>query len=75
VVGFFVAAAVVTTLRFLRAGERRLLYLVALFLLLAAAHSLDWTSRFKDPLHFAAGFAGLGLAWALTPRTGAGAVR
>jgi hypothetical protein len=67
VVGFFVAAAVVTALRFLKAREARLLPLVAMFLLLAAAYSLDWTSPWKDRLYLAAGLAGLGLAWAIAP--------
>jgi hypothetical protein len=67
VASFFVAAAVVTTLRYLKAREARLLPLVAMFLLLAAAHSLDWTSPWKDRLHFAVGFAGLFLAWAIAP--------
>ena len=66
-VGFFVAAAVGTALRFLKAREPRLLPLVAMFLLLGAAHSLDWTSPWKDRLHFAVGFAGLVLAWAIAP--------
>jgi hypothetical protein len=68
VVGFFVAASVVTALQFLRVKDRRLLLLLALFVFLAEAHSLEWRDPWKDRFHFAAGFAGLGLALALAPR-------
>jgi hypothetical protein len=68
VVGFFVAATVVTALQFLRVKDRRLLLLVALFVCLAEAHSLEWWDPWRDRFHFAAGFAGLGLLVALAPR-------
>jgi hypothetical protein len=68
VVGFFVAAAVVTVLQFLRVKDRRLLLLLALFVCLAEAHSLEWWDPWKDRFHFAAGFAGLGLLLVLAPR-------
>jgi hypothetical protein len=68
VVGFFVAAAVVTVLQFLRVKDRRLLLLLAMFVFLAQAHSLEWWDPWKQRFHFAAGFAGLGLLVALAPR-------
>ncbi|HEY6552527.1 MAG TPA: hypothetical protein VI669_04190 [Vicinamibacteria bacterium] len=67
-VGFFVAASVVTVLQFLRVKDRRLLLILALFVCLARAHSLEWWDPWKDRFHFAAGFAGLGLLLALGPR-------
>jgi hypothetical protein len=67
VVGFFVAATVVTGLRFLRVKDRRLLLLLALFAFLAAAHSLEWWDPWKARYHFAAGLAGLGLLLVLAP--------
>lgn len=65
--GFFVAATVVTLLQFLRVKEWRLLPLMALFACLAAAHGqADWqVTRY---FHFAAGFAGLVLLLVLSPR-------
>jgi hypothetical protein len=67
-VGFFVAATVVTLVQLLRLHDRRLLALLALFLLLALAHSRaagdPWARRF----HLAAGTAGLGLLVLLSPR-------
>jgi hypothetical protein len=68
VVGFFIAASVVTMLAFLRVKDRRLLLLLALFVCLARAHSLEWWDPWKDRFHFAAGFAGLGLLFVLSPR-------
>ena len=67
-VGFFVAASVVTLLQFLRGKDLRLLLLLALFLSLAEAHSLEWWDPWKGRFHLAAGFAGLGLLFALSPR-------
>ena len=67
-VGFFVAAVVVTAVQFLRVKDRRLLLLLALFACLAEAHSLEWWNPWKSRFHFAAGFAGLGLLLALAPR-------
>jgi hypothetical protein len=58
VVGFHVAAAVVTLLQFVRVRDRRLLPLLAMFALLAAAHDqADWFVARR--LHFAAGACGL----------------
>ena len=54
VVGFHVAAAVVTLMQFIRLRDRRLLPLLAMFALLAAAHDQsDWFVARR--LHFAAG--------------------
>jgi len=64
---FFVAAAVVTLVQWLRVRERRLLPLLALFALLAVAHyQRDWAAA--RPYHFAAGVAGLVLLLMLSPR-------
>jgi ABC-type Co2+ transport system permease subunit len=58
VVGFYVAAAVVALLQFVRVRDRRLLPLMAMFALLAAAHDQsDWFVARR--LHFAAGVCGL----------------
>ena len=58
VVGFYVAAAVVALLQFVRVRDRRLLPLMAMFALLAAAHDqADWYAARR--LHFAAGVCGL----------------
>jgi hypothetical protein len=64
---FFVAATVVTLLQWLRVRERRLLPLLALFALLAAAHHQDdW--RLARGFHLAAGAAGLILLAMLSSR-------
>ena len=58
VVGFYVAAAVITLLQYVRVRDRRLLPLMAMFALLAAAHDqTDWFVARR--LHFAAGACGL----------------
>lgn len=58
VVAFHVAAAVVTLIQFIRVRDRRLLLLLALFALLAAAHDQsDWFVARR--LHFAAGACAL----------------
>lgn len=67
-VAFFVAAAVVTTLQYLRLRERRVLPLVAMFLLLAAAHFRGEWDRWGRGFHFAAGAAGLLTLVAISPR-------
>ena len=66
-VGFFVAAVVVTLLQFLRLEDRRLLPLLALFACLALAHAQadGYAAR---PYHLAAGIAGLVLLLVLSPR-------
>ena len=68
-VGFFVAATVVTLIQLLRVRERRLLPLLALFVLLALAHSREWWDPWGRRFHLAAGGAGLALLAALSPRT------
>ena len=66
-VGFFVAAVVVTLLQYLRIRDRRLLPLLALFVCLMLAHyQKDWFAA--RPYHFAAGGAGLVLLLMLSPR-------
>ena len=58
VVAFYVAAAVVALLQYVRVRDRRLLPLMAMFALLAAAHDQsDWFVARR--LHFAAGACGL----------------
>jgi hypothetical protein len=64
--GFFVAATLVTLMQFVRAREKRLLPLLALFAFLAMAHSRDnWFAA--RPWHVAAGIAGLVLLVVITP--------
>jgi hypothetical protein len=69
---FFVAATVVTLVQYIRIRERRLLPLLALFVLLGLAHSREpgdpWGRRF----HLAAGTAGLVLLGVLSPGRSAG---
>ena len=67
-VGFFVAATVVTLLQYLRIRERRLLPLLALFVLLALAHSREAWDPWGRRFHLAAGTAGLALLAMLSPR-------
>ena len=67
-VGFFVAATVVTLVQFHRLHDRRLLALVALFLLLALAHSRQAGDPWGRRYHLAAGTAGLALLVLLSPR-------
>jgi hypothetical protein len=67
-VGFFVAATVVTLVQYLRLHERRLLPLLALFVLLALAHSRGAGDPWGRAFHLAAGTAGLGELILLTPR-------
>ena len=66
-VSFFVASTLVTLLQYLRLREARLLPLLAMFALLALAHSRDdW--RAGRAFHLAAGAAGLALLVMLSPR-------
>lgn len=66
-VGFYVAATVVGLYRFLRLRDRRLLPLVGVFALSAAAHAqTDWFVARR--LHFAAGTCGLLLLGVLSWR-------
>ena len=68
VLAFFVAATVVTLLQWLRLREKRLLPLLALFALLAAAQYSQDDWRTARGFHFAAGGAGLVLLVMLSPR-------
>ena len=67
-VGFFVAATVVTLAQYLRHRERRMLPLLALFVLLAVAHSRQPGSPWGPRFHLAAGTAGLALLVMLSLR-------
>jgi hypothetical protein len=67
-VGLFVAATVVTLIQYLRHRERRMLPLLALFVLQAAAHSRPAGDPWGGRLHLAAGTAGLTLLVMLSPR-------
>ena len=67
-VGFFVAATVVTLMQFVRLRDKRLVPLLALFACLAIAHAqADWYAA--RPWHLAAGVAGLALLFVLSPRS------
>lgn len=67
-VAFHVAATVVTLLQYLRVREKRLLPLLALFALLAVAHSRGEWDVLGRLFHLAAGLAGLALLVMLSPR-------
>ena len=70
-VAFFVASAVVGALQWWRLRDRRLLPLVALFLLLAAGHFRGEWDPWGRFFHFAAGGAGLLTLVVLSPRPAA----
>jgi hypothetical protein len=59
VIGFFVAAVVVTLLQYLRLHDRRLLPLLGLFVFLALAHFRGEWDFWGRHFHFAAGLCGL----------------
>jgi hypothetical protein len=59
--GVFVASAVVTLMRWWRVHDRRLLLLTGLFVMLAAAHSLEWWHRWRIGFELAAAACGLAL--------------
>ena len=67
--GFYVAAAVVTLVHWLRMKDRRLLPLLGLFTLMAAAHAFEWWHQYHYFLELAAIVCGLGLL-PLTDRRG-----
>jgi hypothetical protein len=67
-VGFFVAASIVSLVQWLRVKERRLLPLLALFLLLALSDSRESWDPWKRWFELLAGGAGLVLLVMLTPR-------
>jgi hypothetical protein len=67
-IGAFVAATVVALLQYFRVRDRRILLLVAMFLLQAVSLSLDWWSAWKAISQGAVCLAGLGLLFTLAPR-------
>ena len=68
VTGFFVAAAVVTLLQFLRVRDSRLLPLVALFALRGAARVMGEATPAGIAADILSGCAGLTLLFWLSPR-------
>ena len=70
-VAFFVAATVVTLLQLLRLRDRRLLPLLAMFVLLALGHFRGAFDGWGRLFHFAAGAAGLATLAVLSPRPAA----
>jgi hypothetical protein len=66
--GFFVACTVVSLLQYLRHRDRRLLALLALFALRAAARFLGERSAFGVAFDLLSGAAGLVLLCWLSPR-------
>jgi hypothetical protein len=67
-VAFFVASTVVTLLQYLRLRDPRFLPLMALFALLALAHSSGEAEGWGRVFHFGAGIAGLAVLVMLSPR-------
>jgi hypothetical protein len=66
--GVFVAATMVALLQYFRVRDRRILLLVAMFLLQAVTLSLDWWSVWKTVSQGAVCLAGLALVLLLAPR-------
>ena len=66
----YLGALVVAGLQFLRTREGRLLPLMALLGLLAAAHARGMPHPWAIGFHVAAGLVSLVLVFALTPRAG-----
>lgn len=64
--GVCVASAVVTLMRWLRVRDPRLLPLIGLFLMMAAAHSLEWWHAWRDRFEL----IGVACALALLPMLG-----
>jgi hypothetical protein len=67
-VGGFVAATVVTLLQFVRARDRRLLLLAAMFAFQAQALSREWYDPWRDVFQSGVCAAGLALLLALSSR-------
>src|SRR5262249_6005197 len=67
--GFYVAASVVTLVHWLRMKDRRLLPLLGLFSMMAAAHAFEWWHQWHDDFELAAIVCGLALL-PLTDRRG-----
>ena len=70
VAGVFAASAVVTVMRWLQVHDKRLLPLAGLFLMLAAAESLEWWHRWRYAFDLAAAAFGLALVPMLDRRKG-----
>ena len=68
--GVFVASAVVTLMRWLQVHDKRLLLLAGLFLMLAAAESLEWWHRWRYAFDLGAAACGLALVPMLDRRQG-----
>ena len=72
-IGFYLAAVVVTLLQYLRVWEKRMLPLLALFAFLALGHFRGEWDSWGRLFHLAAGLCGLLLLAMLSPpRHGAG---
>src|SRR5262249_27914401 len=63
--GFYVAAAVITLMHWLRMKDRRLLPLLGVFTMMAAAHSFEWWHQW----HYLFELAAIGCGLALLPLT------
>ena len=68
-VGGFIGATVVTLLQFVRVRDRRLLLLAAMFAFQAQALAREWYDVWRDVFQIGVCAAGLGLLFALSPRT------
>ena len=66
----YVGALVVAGVQFLRAREPRLIPVIGLLGLLAAAHARGMPERWAMAFHVAAGLASLVLVFAVAPRAG-----
>jgi hypothetical protein len=67
VAGVYVGVLVVALLRFVATGNRRLIPVLLLFLLLLVAHTRPPWSPWTSLWHLAAGFAGLAVVLAIAP--------
>ena len=59
--GVYVAATVVTLMHWVRVRDRRLLPLMGLFVMMAAAHSLEWWRAWRYAFEVLAVASGLAL--------------
>lgn len=66
--GVYVGAAVATLIRFIQSRERKLLPVLALFVLVAIALTRTPGSRSASLWHIAAGLSGLAVVFAVAPR-------
>lgn len=60
-IGVLVASTVVTLMHWWRVRDRRLLPLMGLFAMMAAAHSLEWWHHWRDRLELLGVACGLAL--------------